>query len=137
MDRRRCSFLLRSETSRRRKQLLLGGAVAWIVLQVAIGAAGSVDALLAWAPLRCPLRFVTGIECPTCGLGHALMEAVAGNFTASWREHPAGLPILATLAAAWIAPGAIASGFARLVRRRTLLRCAVLLYALWGFTRVH
>lgn len=60
----------------------------------AIWAAGSGESLARLIPLRCPLRMMTGIECPTCGLGHALIEAWTGSWASSLGYHPLGVPAL-------------------------------------------
>jgi hypothetical protein len=49
----------------------------------------------------CPFRFVTGIPCPGCGMGHALVFALRGDFAASLRSHPLGVPLL-LLWTAWL-----------------------------------
>lgn len=126
----------------RRGLAALGAAAAWGALYFGVRAAGSVDALLAWVPFRCPLRLFTGIECPTCGLGHALVEAAVGDFGASWRDHPAGVLLYAVALAAVIAtmvmPRASLVVLARVrtfTARRAVVAVALLLYTLWGFAR--
>ncbi len=54
----------------------------------------------------CPFRLLTGLPCPGCGMGHALVFALRGDFSGSWRFHPLGLPLLA-LWTAWLGWGAI------------------------------
>jgi hypothetical protein len=68
--------------------------VSLAVANAAVWAAGSGEALARLIPLRCPLRMVTGIKCPTCGLGHALIEAWTGNWALSLQHHPLGVPAL-------------------------------------------
>lgn len=50
-------------------------------------------------PLRCPLNFLLGIACPTCGLGHSIVHAIAGEWRQSVEHHILGIPflVLATL----------------------------------------
>jgi hypothetical protein len=45
-------------------------------------------------PLKCPFRATTGIPCPTCGLGHALVDAWVGRWESSFGHHPLGLVTL-------------------------------------------
>lgn len=52
----------------------------------------------------CPFRLVTGIPCPGCGMGHALVTGLRGDWAASFHYHPLGLPLLA-LWTAWLAWG--------------------------------
>lgn len=54
----------------------------------------------------CPFRLVTGLPCPGCGMGHALVFALRGDFAGSWRSHPLGLPLL-LLWTAWLAWGLV------------------------------
>jgi len=57
-------------------------------------------------PNFCPFRMLTGLPCPGCGMGHALVYALRGDFFASFSAHPLGLPLLA-LWTAWLAWGAL------------------------------
>jgi hypothetical protein len=123
MDRRLCNLALISVT---------------VAFHVATRCAGSVDALLAWMPLRCPLRMFTGIECPTCGLGHAIVEAFVGEWDASWEHHPAGIVVVLSLIALSLMPRAAAAGAARLrslAQYRRVRFAALLAYTIWGFVR--
>ncbi|MDE2140828.1 MAG: DUF2752 domain-containing protein [Elusimicrobia bacterium] len=43
----------------------------------------------------CPFRLLTGHPCPGCGMGHALVAGMRGDWAASFRYHPLGLPLLA------------------------------------------
>ena len=54
----------------------------------------------------CPFRLLTGIPCPGCGMGHALVFALRGDFAGSCRSHPLGLPLL-VLWTSWLAWGAL------------------------------
>jgi hypothetical protein len=57
-------------------------------------------------PTLCPFRLLTGLPCPGCGMGHALVFALRGDLASSLRFHPLGLPLLASWTA-WLAWGAI------------------------------
>ena len=54
----------------------------------------------------CPFRLLTGLPCPGCGMGHALVYALRGDFAASFHSHPLGIPLLAVWAG-WLAWGAL------------------------------
>ncbi|MGV3528876.1 MAG: DUF2752 domain-containing protein [Flavisolibacter sp.] len=43
-------------------------------------------------PSLCLFRFVGWERCIGCGLGHAIHDALHGQWTASWEAHPMGLP---------------------------------------------
>lgn len=63
------------------------------------------EAALGWSPRAslCPFRALTGLPCPGCGMGHALVFGLQGRWGASFAAHPLGLPLLATWTAylAW------------------------------------
>jgi hypothetical protein len=44
----------------------------------------------------CLVRHIFGIECPGCGMTHAVQAMLAGNPSASFRNHPAG-PLMTIL----------------------------------------
>ena len=44
-------------------------------------------------PLKCPLSFLIGIQCPTCGLGRSLIYAWSGQFSLSIHYHFLGVII--------------------------------------------
>jgi hypothetical protein len=78
-------------------------------------------------PNFCPFKMLTGLPCPGCGMGHAVVYALRGDFSASFAAHPLGIPLLA-LWTAWLAWGAfnLARGrafsddFAPVLRRPSL-----------------
>jgi hypothetical protein len=55
----------------------------------------------AWAdrelPESCTVLRATGRPCPSCGATRAIVSALHGDFAASRRFHPAGIPIAAML----------------------------------------
>jgi len=48
---------------------------------------------LKFIPLKCPLNFVFGISCPTCGLGRSLVMAFSFSFDKSFHYHLLGVPL--------------------------------------------
>lgn len=51
----------------------------------------------------CLFRFATGIPCPGCGMGHAVLAAFQGEWIHSFRSHPLGI-LLLLLWTAWLIP---------------------------------
>jgi uncharacterized protein DUF2752 len=60
----------------------------------------------------CPFRLVTGLPCPGCGMGHALVFALHGDFAGSLHSHPLGMPLL-LLWTAWLGWGLVNSARGR------------------------
>jgi len=76
---------------------------------------------------NCPFKLLTGRDCPGCGMGHALVYAMRGDWRASLHAHPLGLPVLAVWTA-WLVWGALnlargrafSDGFVPVLRRPAL-----------------
>jgi hypothetical protein len=45
-------------------------------------------------PLACPLRTLTGIPCPLCGMTRAVVAALHGHLLESLRFNPAGILVV-------------------------------------------
>ncbi len=64
---------------------------------------------------------LTGIRCPTCGLGHSLLDAWTGSWASSLAHHPLGIPALlltgATALLYLFRPGTIHAIFKSISRR--------------------
>lgn len=56
--------------------------------------------------ILCPVRLLTGHACPGCGMGHAVVFAMRGDWAASFHAHPLGLPLFCAWTA-WLAWGAL------------------------------
>lgn len=82
----------------------------------AVATTGSVDAAAGLSPLGCPLLEVTGMACPTCGMGRSLVASANLNVAEAVEHHPFGPPFL--LAALGIST-VIAAGFGPSLARRT------------------
>ncbi len=79
--------------------------VLWIAL-AALSAAlhqGLVQMRTIEAVGLCFFRFATGVPCPGCGMGHAVIAAFQGDWLHSLRSHPLGIPLL-LLWTAWLFP---------------------------------
>lgn len=82
----------------------------------------------------CPFKLITGHDCPGCGMGHAVVFGMRGDWAASMRAHPLGLPLLAVWTA-WLAWGALnlargrdfSDGFVPSARRPALTWAALFL----------
>jgi hypothetical protein len=60
---------------------LLGVAVAWPRLPL-------------HPPLACPLRALTGVPCPLCGMTRSVVAAMHGHLLESLRFNPAGILVV-------------------------------------------
>ena len=71
--------------------MLVGAAAVWPLLPV-------------HPPLACPLRTLTGIPCPLCGMTRACVAAVHGHLGASLAFNPAGVLVVVAAVVALIRP---------------------------------
>lgn len=80
------------------------------VRDVRIGAAALVSAAAVWPvlplhpPFACPMRAITGIPCPLCGMTRACVAAVHGHLGASLAFNPGGLLVMLLALTALIRP---------------------------------
>lgn len=87
----------------KRSAILTGAAVglaAWYSLKQSIPPSVTFAEVLSWSrwiPLRCPLKFLTGLDCPLCGLGRSFLALAWGDASRAWTYNPMG-PVLAGLA---------------------------------------
>jgi hypothetical protein len=57
----------------------------------------TVESVAVWLiPLRCPINWLTGFMCPTCGLGRSFLLSLNGDFSKAFELHFLG-PALAVL----------------------------------------
>jgi hypothetical protein len=91
-----------------------------------LAAAATLPLLPGHAGLPCPLRTLTGVPCPLCGMTTSVEATVHGDLLAALRANPAGpFAMLAAL-------GLLARRPARALRVPTLAVLALLL-GLWFF----
>ena len=70
---------------------LLGAAAAWPLLPV-------------HPPFACPLRAITGLPCPLCGMTRACVAAVHGPLATSLAFNPAGVLVIVAAVVALLRP---------------------------------
>lgn len=58
---------------------------------------------MASVPYRCPLRAITGIPCPFCGMTRGVIEAVHGHLSASFLFNPGAMLLVALAVALLVA----------------------------------
>jgi hypothetical protein len=67
---------------------------------VRVGAAAMLGLAVAWPllpvhpPIACPLRTLTGVPCPLCGMTRAVVAAMHGHLLESLRFNPAGIGVV-------------------------------------------
>jgi hypothetical protein len=72
--------------------------------QLRLGAIGLATAAAFWPvlpahpPLACPLKSLTGIPCPFCGMTRGVVAAVHGDLIGSLRYNPAAILVVALVA---------------------------------------
>jgi hypothetical protein len=44
--------------------------------------------------LHCPIAYITGIDCPTCGISRALLSILKLDFKASFNYQPLAVPVV-------------------------------------------
>jgi Protein of unknown function (DUF2752) len=65
-----------------------------------VGAATMLGLAVAWPrlpvhpPLACPLRVLTGVPCPLCGMTRAVVAVMHGHLLESLRFNPAGVLVV-------------------------------------------
>jgi len=44
--------------------------------------------------IHCPLKYITGIDCPLCGFQRSVLELIQGNFHKSFMLYPPAIPVI-------------------------------------------
>lgn len=47
--------------------------------------------------IHCPFHYITGIPCPTCGMGRSLLAMLRLDLAAAFSYHPMTLPVCAAV----------------------------------------
>lgn len=82
--------------------------------EVRVAAGGMVAIAAAWPvlpvhpPFACPLRSLTGVPCPFCGMTRAVVAAAHGHLGTSLAFNPAGIFVLALAVVAIFRPAWLA-----------------------------
>jgi hypothetical protein len=82
--------------------------------EVRVAAGGMVAIAAVWPilpvhpPFACPLRSVTGIPCPFCGMTRAVVAAAHGHLGASLAFNPGGIFVLALAVVVIFRPASLA-----------------------------
>jgi len=69
-----------------------------ILAAVLVASAAIPYASLERAPVVCPLRAVTSLECPGCGLTRSFVATADGHLGVAYGHHPLGTALLSLLA---------------------------------------
>lgn len=76
----------------------------------------------------CPLRAVTGIPCPGCGMTRAYLSLLRGDWQAAWQYHPLFWLVPAALLTLSIKKGPLASRKGRAVLWTAIAAAFILVY---------
>lgn len=116
----------------------------WVALGgvFAVGTAVALDpATIADGPIVCPIRLVTGLPCPACGLTRSWVFATHGQWADAVTSNAFGVPLLvATLVAAsaavvWRVRGRPTPRLEALLRRPAMI-AVFALWAVYGAVRM-
>lgn len=77
--------------------------------------------------ITCPIRFLTGISCPGCGMTRAVFSALRFRFADAFRFHPLWILLLPAVASI----GYLSFKKKRNARRAVVIACVALLLAVY------
>lgn len=111
--------------------------LAILIVGVALALAFGNPYSLAW-PLKCPLYWMTGLQCPLCGMQRATHELLHLHFAEAW-ELNAGFivisPYFGVLLLGTLFPSIQKWKFVEWCRRDRTFFIVMGLFALWGIIR--
>ncbi len=111
--------------------------LAILIVGVALALAFGNPYSLAW-PLKCPLYWMTGLQCPLCGMQRATHELLHLHFAEAW-ELNAGFivisPYFGVLVLGTLFPSIQKWKFVEWCRRDRTFFIVMGLFALWGIIR--
>lgn len=73
-------------SDRKRRKAIVAAALAVAAIAL-IAVYGLADPATSWFP-RCPIKAVTGYDCPGCGSQRMLHALLHGNFAQAWEMNP-------------------------------------------------
>jgi hypothetical protein len=88
------------------------------------------------ALLPCPLHFISGIECPGCGMTRACIALARGDWTQALHYNPLSMGLILFAGAYALAPGSLRQKWARLtpgIRRTTKWAVLASVLLFWVF----
>ena len=112
----------------------------WYVGQASLAAVPAVK-ISSYILLKCPLLALTGIFCPTCGLGRSLIYFFKGDLITSLHYHPLGAILLVCFFLFWIVYS-ISLSYASLIiknvkgfylKHSVWVKSLIVVYCIWGF----
>ncbi|MFN8103791.1 MAG: DUF2752 domain-containing protein [Acidimicrobiia bacterium] len=102
---------------------LCGGSISAAFVLAGIGGGHAVD-----GPVLCPLRLLTGIPCPACGLTSSFTELAGGHIGAATSASPLGPVLFAVFAVCAVALVVLLATRRRLALARLSGRRALMFY---------
>lgn len=102
----------------------------WVAGGLAIAALTVGYAYVAVFITGCPIRELTGIPCPGCGMSRAWLSLLRGDFAAAWRYHPLFWLVPVALALLFVKKGPLATVKGRAVLWSLIALTFVLVYLL-------
>ncbi len=127
--------VLSNKTDRFRRRLIVSEAltVAFLLLPLCILWFDPQADQIGQAQSFCPLKLLTGLPCPGCGIIKSQVFLYQGNFMESLRYHAFGIPVTLAL---WVAVGVMAyqwvGGVSLHFPRLYSMRLAIIIALLWG-----
>lgn len=106
---------------------LFGGSISAAFVLAGLGGGHAVD-----GPVLCPLRLLTGVPCPACGLTTSFTELAGGHLGASTAAAPLGPVLFAAFAVSAVVLVALLSRRRRVPRVRPRGGVAVATYTVVG-----
>lgn len=85
---------------------LARGFISTLVLLALLGLSGLLE-VTRISILPCPIRTVTGIVCPGCGMTRACLAVTAGDLDMAMRQHPFAPLLILWAGAAAVFPGGV------------------------------
>ena len=111
--------------------------LAILIVGVALALAFGNPYSLAW-PLKCPLYWMTGLQCPLCGMQRATHELLHLHFAEAWKLNAGFIvisPYFGVLLLGTLFPSIQKWKIVEWCRRDRTFLIVMSLFALWGIIR--